>query len=341
MPKRILLLDSSAAMHRYHHSPSAPIITEYQQRSIEITALHRYLAYTSRLTSEFSFDQLIHVLDPPNGSTYRKTIYPEYKANRQESPPEFTLQKQLLPKVLTAFSQYWVQVSGVESDDVLATLARKYAERGDLVVVVTPDKDLLQLVEDGRISVARPTKDASGKNSIHVFMDEAAVFDKLGVRPEQVADYLAIVGDDSDNIKGVHKAGPKTAAQWLEQYGDLDTLMTQASQIKGKIGERLRESLGHLPLSRKLTGVLWDVDVDVQDHPLPKINPQIVAQARALTQAKPYWPDDLGVHSSNVQTPHTSQQSASQDSTAYSEPEHSDSDFDESQSTYVPTGRKP
>lgn len=293
MSKRILIVDSSAAMHRYHHSPSPPIMSKYNGKSLEVTALHRYMSYTLELSRQFDFDQLVHVLDPENGSVYRKTLFPGYKANRPPSPPEFTLQKQLLPVVLTAFGQHWIQKDGVESDDVMATLATLHAERGDLVVILTPDKDLLQMVEDGRILVARPIKDERGYRT-HDYMDEAAVFKKMGVRPDQVADLLAIMNDDSDNIKGVMKAGPKTGAKWLDTYGDLQTLMTHADSITGKVGENLREALPRLPTLQKLTLVLRDVEgVSCLDEPLPPFSRTHNDQARQLIAARNHWPDRL------------------------------------------------
>lgn len=291
--KRILLLDSSAALYRYHHSPGQPILSSYQQKQINVTALHRYLAYTLEISRQFDFDQLVHVLDPEGGSIYRKELYPEYKAQRPPTPPEFAIQKKLLPKVLDAFGQYWIKKEGVEADDVISTLAHKHAERGDLVVVITPDKDLLQLVEDGRILIARPSKDAQGKR-IHDYMDENAVFQKMGVRPDQIPDLLALMDDSADNLKGVHKCGPKTAAKWLEEFGDLPTLMTHASTISGKIGDQLREALPRLPLMQKLTMVLRDVEgVECLDEPLSPIHPNLLSQAKTLVMAKHYWPDNL------------------------------------------------
>jgi 5'-3' exonuclease len=304
--KRILLVDTSAAMYRYHHSPTPPIMSNYRGQDINVTALHRYLNYTLELSRQFDFDQLVHVLDPEGGSAYRKALYPEYKAGRPPTPPEFVLQKKLLPKVLTAFGQHWVCHDGVESDDVMATLAHLHAERGDMVVVITPDKDLLQLVEDGRIVVSCPIKDERGFRT-HKFMDEAAVMDKMGVRPDQVADYLAIMNDDADNIKGVFKAGPVTAAKWLNEFGDLPTLMTNAGSVKGKTGEYLREALPRLPLNQKLTMVLRDVvGVECIDHDPPAFNKALNEQARIIVAARGHWPDSLR----EIQSAHAPQRMA-------------------------------
>lgn len=307
MNRRILLIDSSAPLHRYHHSPTPPVMSTYRGQSINVTAVHRYLNYIVKLSRQFDFDQMIHVLDPEGGSAYRKHIYPEYKAGRPPTPPEFALQKKLLPKILTAFGQHHVCMPGVESDDVLATLATLHAERGDLVVIVTPDKDLLQLVEDGRIVVAVPQKDDRG-NDTHKFMDEAAVMAKMGVRPDQVADLLAIMNDNVDNIKGVFKAGPTTAAKWLNEFGDLQTLMTNAAGVKGKIGDSLREALPRLDLNQRLTRVLRNIHgIECIDAPPPAFNKAMNEQARMIVAAKAWWPDSLremqGPHSPEMLTP--------------------------------------
>jgi DNA polymerase-1 len=144
-------------------------------------------------------------------------------------------------------------VEGVEADDVIGTLARQAAEQGMETLISTGDKDMAQLV-DAHVSLVNTMSES--------FTDRAGVEEKFGVRPEQIVDYLALVGDTSDNIPGVPKCGPKTAAKWLQAYGDLDNLMAHADEIQGKIGENLRASLEFLPLARELATIKLDVPLD-------------------------------------------------------------------------------
>ena len=290
-PRRTLILDSSGVLHRCFHG-YPPRSGTLNGEPIEAAALFGYMDYTLRLHNEFDFDRLIHVLDPDGGSAYRFEIYPEYKANRSDTDPVLSAQKNLLPKVLEGFGQSYLVRDGIEADDLIGVLARQCADEGDLVLVISQDKDLFQLVADGRIEQARyvDRKDDIGKT--HDFYDEAGVFQTLGVRPDQVADYLAIVGDSTDNIPGVFKAGPKTAAKWLEEHGDLATLMTRADEVKGKAGEALRAALPHLPLYQQLTTLLRDVGPVAAPEPRFCSRDAIEA-ARQLVQAPEWWNDDL------------------------------------------------
>jgi DNA polymerase-1 len=136
---------------------------------------------------------------------------------------------------------------GVEADDVLGSLAQNAERQGFKVIISTGDKDMAQLVTD-HISLENTMTNTK--------MDVQGVVEKFGVQPEQIIDYLALMGDTVDNIPGVPKVGPKTAAKWLQEYGSLDNIIANAEQVKGKIGENLRASLGQLPLSRELTTIM-------------------------------------------------------------------------------------
>lgn len=257
--KLILLIDSSAILHRCFHG--------YPERSNVLNgvmtpyaALYGYMEYVNKVLLEFEFDEMLHILDPDGGSAYRFSIFPEYKGQRPPTDPQLKIQKNLLPDTLSAFQQKWLQMDGVESDDVLGAIAKKYSEAGHLVMVLSPDKDLLQLVVDGMTTVASYESNKETQRREHVFYTEDGVIEKFGVRPDQVADYLAIVGDTSDNIPGVYKAGGKTAQKWLNEYGDIETLITHADEIKGKIGDNLREAKGNLRLYKQLTSLLVDIE---------------------------------------------------------------------------------
>src|SRR5689334_10075772 len=145
-----------------------------------------------------------------------------------------------------------LQVEGVEADDVIGTLACRAARNGQQVLISTADKDMAQLV-DGSVTLVNTMSNSS--------LDRAGVKAKFDVYPEQIIDYLALVGDTSDNIPGIEKVGPKTAAKWLNQYGTLDELIAHVSEITGKVGENLRAGLTTLELSRKLATIRTDCEL--------------------------------------------------------------------------------
>lgn len=258
-PHRTILIDSSGCLHAsFHGYPSR--IANLGGEDTEVAALYGYMAYTCRLMEEFQCDRMIHVLDPEGGSKYRFDLYPEYKANRAPTDPRLTRQKELLPELLSAMGQTHILVPGVESDDIIATLAHRARDEGSEVLILSQDKDLLQLVDDNGICMARYVQTSDNRGKIHKFYQEADVIREFGVRPNQIADYLAIVGDSTDNIPGVHDAGPKTAAGWLNQYGNLATLKTNAHEVKGRGSKGLMAALDKLDLFQKLTTTLHNVE---------------------------------------------------------------------------------
>jgi DNA polymerase-1 len=287
MPRRTLLLDSSGVIHRCFHG-YPPRHGMHEGRSVDVGALTGYFEYVRRLMDEFECERLIHVLDPDQGSAYRFGIYPEYKANRSPTAEALKEQKALLPLALAALGQQFIQFHGVESDDVIAILARKATEEGDFVMVVSQDKDMFQLVDDRSICMARYVARSDGNGKLHQIFDEAGVLEEMGVRPDQIADYLAIVGDSSDNIPGVHKAGPKTAQDWLSAHGNLAALMTACDTIKGKQGEYLRAAGEDIWLYQKLTTLLNDIE-GVEFPGVPATDMETHSKFCALLGAKPEW----------------------------------------------------
>jgi DNA polymerase I len=168
-------------------------------------------------------------------------------------PEDLRVQIEPLHDIIRSMGLPLLMVEGVEADDVIGTLAHQAAEQGMETLISTGDKDMAQLVNE-HVSLVNTMSET--------FTDRDGVVEKFGVKPEQIIDYLALVGDSSDNIPGVPKCGPKTAAKWLAAYGDLDSLMVHADEIKGKIGESLRQSLEFLPLSRELATIKLDVALD-------------------------------------------------------------------------------
>ena len=193
------------------------------------------------------------VMDAP-GRTFRDELYAEYKANRPPMPDELRAQIEPMMQIVAALGLPILRIDGVEADDVIGTLAVRGAEQGIDVIVSTGDKDMAQLV---RPHVSLVNTMSGGK-----LESDEAVMAKFGVRADQIVDYLALMGDTVDNIPGVPKCGPKTAAKWLGEYGSLDGVIANADKIGGKIGESLREALPRLPLNRELTTIKTDVALE-------------------------------------------------------------------------------
>ena len=198
-------------------------------------------------------DYIAFVMDAP-GRTFRDDLYAEYKANRPPMPDELRAQIEPMMEIVAALGIPVLRVPGVEADDVIGTLAVRGAAEGVEVVVSTGDKDMAQLVRPG---VALVNTMSGGRLD-----SDEAVMAKFGVRADQIVDYLALMGDAIDNIPGIPKCGPKTAAKWLGEYGSLDGVIANAAAIKGKIGDALREALPRLPLNRQLTTIKTDVALE-------------------------------------------------------------------------------
>ena len=196
----------------------------------------------------------IAVVFDASGPTFRDALFEQYKAHRPPMPDELRAQVEPLLEAVQGLGLPLLRISGVEADDVIGTLTRTARAQGLQVRVSTGDKDMAQLVDDGVTLI----NTMSGS-----VMDRAGVKAKFDVWPEQVIDYLALVGDSADNIPGIPKVGPKTAAKWLGQYGTLDELLTKAEEVPGKVGESLREHQGILPLSRELATIRCDVELGV------------------------------------------------------------------------------
>jgi len=188
--------------------------------------------------------------------TFRAAEYPEYKAGRSATPTEFSGQLPLLREVLDALRIRHVGIEGFEADDVIATLTHRAVEQGHEVVICTGDRDAFQLVSD-KVTLLYPVRGVS-----EVWrMDPAAVTEKYLVPPERYSDLAALVGESSDNLPGVPGVGPKTAAKWLGQYGDLAGVVAHVDEIKGKAGENLREHLDGVLRNRRLNRLVDDLEL--------------------------------------------------------------------------------
>ncbi len=243
-----ILVDGSSYLFRAYHA-----LPELSNSQGEPTgAIVGVLNMLRRLLNDYRPEHIVVVFDAPGGS-FRNQLYKEYKANRPPMPEDLRMQIEPLHDIIRAMGLPLIMVEGVEADDVIGTLAQQATEQGMDTLISTGDKDMAQLV-NAHVSLVNTMSET--------FTDRDGVVEKFGVKPEQIIDYLALVGDSVDNIPGVPKCGPKTAAKWLQAYGDLDNLMAHADEIKGKIGENLRQSLEFLPLSRQLATIKLDVPLE-------------------------------------------------------------------------------
>jgi DNA polymerase-1 len=203
------------------------------------------------LNTEYPDSNIVAIFDA-KGKNFRHELYQEYKANRPSMPDELRSQIEYVHAAVKALGLPLVAVPGVEADDVIGTYAKQASEAGQTVLVASGDKDLAQIVND-KVALIDTMK--------KVILDEAGVVEKFGVRPDQIIDYLALMGDTSDNIPGVPKVGPKTAVKWIAEYGSLDAVIENADKIGGKVGENLREFIPQLPLSKDLVTIRCELEL--------------------------------------------------------------------------------
>jgi len=244
----VVLVDGSSYLFRAYHA-LPPLTTSKDHPT---GAIKGVISMIRRLEQDFPGSKMVVVFDA-KGKTFRHDLYEEYKANRPPMPEDLACQIEPIHEIVKAMGLPLLTVTGVEADDVIGTLANEATSKGIDVVVSTGDKDMAQLVSDHVTLINTMTETR---------MDRDGVVEKFGVTPEQIVDYLALVGDKVDNIPGVNKCGPKTAVKWLQSYENLDNVIEHADEIKGKIGEYLREATETLPLSRELATIRTDVELD-------------------------------------------------------------------------------
>jgi len=249
----MVLVDGSSYLFRAFHALPNLMST----KGANTGAIKGVISMIKKLVIDYP-DSAIAVVFDAKGDTFRNELYPEYKANRAKMPDDLREQIAPIHEIIKAMGLPLISVEGVEADDVIGTMAVQARAEDYQVVISTGDKDMAQLVND-RVTLIN--------TMTGVEMDVEGVKEKFGVRPDQIIDYLALVGDTADNIPGVPKCGPKTAVKWLAEYESLDGVMANADAIKGKVGEYLRESLPHLPLSYQLATIKLDVELadDITD----------------------------------------------------------------------------
>jgi len=245
--KSLLLVDGSSYLYRAFHA-----LPELKSPHGEPTgAIYGVLNMLRRLAADYKAQARACVFDA-KGKTFRDEQYAEYKAHRPPMPDDLSAQIEPLKEAVEALGWRVLTVDGVEADDVIATLAERAKRHGWRCIISTGDKDLAQLVDERVTLVNTMSNEALDANGVQA---------KFGVPPERIVDYLALIGDAVDNVPGVPKVGPKTAAKWIAQYGSLDAVITHASEIGGAVGENLRKTLDWLPKARALLTVKRDVEL--------------------------------------------------------------------------------
>jgi len=251
---KLVLVDGSSYLYRAYHA--LPKLTT--SRGEPTGAIHGVLNMINKLAKEQDSELFVVVFDAP-GKTFRDDMYDAYKANRPPMPDELRQQIGPLLEAIPAMGLPLLRIEGVEADDVIGTLCEEASKAGMDVLVSTGDKDMAQLVND-RVTLVNTMTET--------VLDRDGVKKKFDVYPEQIVDWLGLVGDSSDNIPGVPKVGAKTAAKWLNEYGSADEIITHADEIKGKAGESLREHLDELKLSRELATIRKDIGLTKQPQDL-------------------------------------------------------------------------
>ncbi len=247
-PKPLVLVDGSSYLFRAFHA-----IRQLSNSKGEPTnAIYGVINMIRKLMSDYQPEQMAVIFDA-KGKTFRNDLYPDYKSNRPPMPEELRSQIEPIHAIIRAMGIPLLVVDGVEADDVIGTLCRQATEQKIDTIVSTGDKDMAQLVNE-HVSLINTMTDT--------LLTPESVEEKFGIPPALIVDYLALMGDSSDNIPGVPKCGPKTAVKWLKEFGSFEGVMRHADKVKGKIGESLRASREFLPLSYELATIKQDVELD-------------------------------------------------------------------------------
>jgi DNA polymerase-1 len=261
--KPFVLIDGSSYLYRAFHA--MPPLTNSKGQATG--AVYGVINMLKKLLNEYSPEHMAVVFDA-KGKTFRDDMYAQYKANRPPMPDDLRSQIEPLHAIIEAMGLPMLIIEGVEADDVIGTLSTQATQLNINTLISTGDKDMAQLVNQ-HVALINTMN--------NVYSDINGVKDKFGVAPERIIDYLALIGDTSDNVPGVPKVGPKTAVKWLTQYGSLDNIIEHADEIKGKVGESLRASLEQIPLSRQLVTIKCDVELPSGPNELTLGDPDIDA----------------------------------------------------------------
>ena len=254
--KTFVMVDGSYYMFRAYHG--MPELTN--GKGEPTGAIFGVINMVRKLINEYQPDYLAVIFDA-KGKTFRNDLYAEYKAHRPPIPDDLVCQIAPIHDLIRALGIPLLMIDNVEADDVIGTLATQASEQSLKTYISSGDKDLAQLVDD-HINLVNTMS--------NVVLDRDGVVEKYGVPPSSIIDYLALMGDSSDNIPGIPKVGPKTAVKWLQEYGSMEDIIENADAIGGKVGERLRENIDLLRLSYELATIKLDVELEFKIPQLTK-----------------------------------------------------------------------
>ena len=260
--KKIVLVDGSSYVYRAFYA--LPPLTS--PKGEPTGAIYGFIRMIAKLINELKPEYIAVAFDHP-GKTFRHKEFKEYKATRKETPDELKSQIPKIKKILKLWGIKVLEIPGYEADDLIATLAKKAEEKGFEVIIVTPDKDMLQLVNQN-IKVLNPINE-------YLFNREK-VKEKYGIYPEQFIDYLSLIGDTVDNIIGVHGVGPKTAQKLLEKFQNIEGIYENIDQLKEKLKNAFEEAKERVQLNKKLIKLKTDAPIDIDIEDLKKGKTDIV-----------------------------------------------------------------
>ena len=286
--KTFVMVDGSYYMFRAYHG--MPELTN--GKGEPTGAIFGVINMVRKLINEYQPDYLTVIFDA-KGKTFRNDLYADYKAHRPPMPDDLVCQIAPIHDLIRALGIPLLMIDDVEADDVIGTLATQASEQGLKTYISSGDKDLAQLVDD-HINLVNTMN--------NTVLDSDGVVEKYGVPPSAIIDYLALMGDSSDNIPGIPKVGPKTAVKWLAEYGSLQKIVENAKEIKGKVGESLRANLDQLFLSKELVTLKLDVDLAFKPHELVQTTPDkdLLREAYSHWQFRS-WLSDLDKNNSQPQ----------------------------------------
>ena len=256
MEKKLVLIDGSSYLYRAFYA--LPPLTD--PKGEPTGAIYGFIRMISTLIKELNPEYMAVVFDLP-GKTFRHEKYKEYKATRKETPDELKVQIPKIKEIIKLWGINILEIPGYEADDIIATIAEKAVNKGFKVIIVTPDKDMIQLI-DKNIFILNPV---SGE-----IFDREKVKEKYGIYPEQFIDYLSMIGDTVDNIIGVKGVGPKTAEKLLNKYGTLDNIIKHIDQLKPKLKEAFIEAEKRLKENIFLVSLKKNININIEPEELKK-----------------------------------------------------------------------
>ena len=270
----LILIDGSFYLYRAYHA-SPPLMSSKNQPTGTIRVV---ISMINKILLDHPNSPLAVIFDA-KGKTFRHEMYKDYKANRPPMPEDLVQQIDPINQIVEALGIKLLSIKGVEADDVIGTLAKEASEAGLDTFISTGDKDLTQLVNK-HVKIINTKYDPKLRKMVEELLDEKGVEKKFKIKPELIVDYLALVGDSSDNVPGVEKVGPKTAVKWLIEYGNLDEIIKNADKISGKVGENLRNGIDQLHLSRELVTIKKDVslEIGIKDLTVGKPNKKLLEE---------------------------------------------------------------